>query len=811
MRSRNALLLRYAGNDLTTNKGVNLALLVVVVLSAFLMATGAMVIERLVGAVDQLYAEAKPPHFLQMHKGDYDAAALQRFAAGQPDIEAWTVVQMYGFDSSALSWQRPSTGQAGDLSDSLIDNLFVQQNPDFDFLIDESGTIAQPGPGEVYVPVAYQQRFGLQPGDRLRVGPGAGSRELTVRGFVRDAQMASSLSSSTRFLVSPADLAALGDSAGAEPEIIVEYRLTDAGATAQLQSAYEADPALPKNGQAVTYQMIRIINAFSDGLVAIALMFASVVLIVIALLNLRFVIRGTLQDQVREIGAMKAIGIPDHEVSRLYLAKYGLMALLGCVIGGLLAVLAASLLSRDVRVNYAAAPLSVWTFLVPVLALVAVYLVVLAICHGVLRRVRRIEVVNALVHGSTLTERQTAQQARRASRRVRRTSLTSAGGGPLSGGSLNRRLAWLDLRAGARQWALLPAVFFLAAVLMALPMNLLSTFESPRFVTYLGAPESDLRADLAYTDDLDTVRSELAAQLQGDDRVVAVRPYAKVLSEAEVLDEAGAPEGTETLPIEVGDYSGGTVDFLQGGPPAPGEIALSVLNAEKYQVGLGDRLRVRQGQQWTSHVVSGIYQDVTSGGYTAKMQGEVTEGAAGYVLYADVADGVDPAVIATEYGQRFPAASVIPMRSYVQQTLSYVTDAFAKAAALSFVFGIGVAVLITSLFLKLRLSSDRRTMGVLSAIGFSAREIIAQTRGKTLALAAVGTVAGLVFTATLGESLVGGLISLAGLGIAQLEFLPTVWLVYGAYPLVLIGAGYLGAVLLTQRLRRTDKSAWLNQ
>ena len=800
MTNRNSLLLRYAGNDLIKNKGVNLALLVVLVLSAFLMATGAMVIERLVGAVDQLYAEAKPPHFLQMHKGDYNAEALQRFAAGQPDIQAWTVVRMYGFDSSALSWQRPSTGQTGDLSDSLIDNLFVQQNPDFDYLIDQAGNIAQPDRGEVYLPVAYQQRFGLQEGDRLRVGAEAGSLELVVRGFVRDAQMASSLSSSTRFLVSPADLVTLGRSAGAEPEIIVEYRLKDPGATAQLQGAYDADAALPKNGQAVTYQMIRIINAFSDGLVAIALMFASVVLIIIAMLNLRFVIRGTLQDQVREIGAMKAIGIPDREVSRLYLAKYGVMTLVACVIGGLLAILAAGLLSRDVRVNYAAAPLSVWTFLVPTLALVAVYLVVLVICRSVLRRVRRIEVVNALVHGSTLTERQTAKQARRAAQRVRRTSLISS-----RSGSLNRRLAWLDLRAEARQWALLPAVFFLAAMLMALPMNLLSTFDSPRFVTYLGAPESDIRADLAYTDDLDAVRSKLAGQLADDDRLLDVRSYAKILG------EVAGPEGAETLDVEVGDYTGRTVDFLEGGPPAEGEIALSVLNAQKYQVGPGDQLRVRQGQEWTSHVVSGIYQDVTSGGYTAKMQGEVTQGAAGYVIYADVADGVDPAAIAAEYGARFPAAAVIPMRDYVQQTLAYVTDAFASAAVLSFAFGIGVAVLITSLFLKLRLSSERRKMGVLSAIGFSAREIIAQTRGKTLLLAAVGTVAGLVFTATLGESLVGGLISLAGLGIAQLEFLPTVWLVYGAYPLILVGAGYLGAVLLTQRLRRTDKSAWLNQ
>lgn len=371
------------------------------------------------------------------------------------------------------------------------------------------------------------------------------------------------------------------------------------------------------------------------------------------------------------------------------------------------------------------------------------------------------------------------------------------------GNSVNRRLAMLDLRAQRRQWVLLPMVFFLAATLMALPMNLLSTFQSLRFVTYMGAPESDLRADLQFSDDVDAMRADLLAGFESDDRLTDVRAYANVLAEVE-----GA-EGPETLRVEVGDYSGGTVDFVQGGRPAEGEIALSVLNADKHQVGPGDELRVHVDGEWTEYAVSGVYQDVTSGGYTAKLQSEVAENAAGYVLYADVADGVDPAEVAADYGERFDSVAVIPMREYTQQTLEYVTDAFRNAAVLAFVFGTGVALLITSLFLKLRLSRDRREMGVLSAIGFSAREIIAQVRGRTLLMVVAGTLLGLLFTATLGESLVGGLMSLAGLGLAEFSFVPAPRLVYVTYPLVLIGAGYLGAVLLTARLRRSDKSAWL--
>lgn len=167
---------------------------------------------------------------------------------------------------------------------------------------DETGAIPQPTVGAVYVPVTYQQQFGLQTGDELAIRTEAGSHDLTIEGFVRDSQMASSLSSATRFLVSSEDFHGLERAGGGDPEIIVEYRLTDASLTSQFQTAYESDENLPKNGQAVTYRMIQLVNAFGDGLGAVALIFVSLLLMAIALLNLRFVIRGTVEDEVREIG-----------------------------------------------------------------------------------------------------------------------------------------------------------------------------------------------------------------------------------------------------------------------------------------------------------------------------------------------------------------------------------------------------------------------------------------------------------------------------------------------------------------------------
>lgn len=790
---------RYAANDLTRNRAVTVALVLVLVVGASLMATGAMVIERVVGSTNRLFDEAKPPHVLQMHTGDHDRVALAGFASRHPEIDAWHVQEMLGYDGTVITWERPETGASGDLADSLIDNLFVTQNSEFDLLLDDTGAVPAPAAGEVYVPVAYQERFELQVGDQLGVRTNSGTHDLRVRGFVRDAQMASSLSSATRFLVAETDLRELERAGGGASEIIVAYRLADPSLIADLQRAYESDEALPKNGQAVTFPMIRIINAVSDGLVAAALVLMSLLLVAIALLNVRFVIRGTLEDEVREIGAMKAMGIPNRTIRGLYLTKYRVMAAVACVIGGMAAVAATEVLTRSMRVNYAEAPVSGWTILVPVLALAGVYGFVVAMCRGILARVNRIEVVAALVHGSTSDERRTARPAARQARGVHRARLISA-----RGGGLTRRLVLNDLRAERRQWVLIPVVFLIAAVVVTLPTNLLTTFQDPRVVTYMGAPESDLRVDLPFSDEVDASRAAMVTRLHGDDRLTNVRDYAHMLYEADGVD------GWETMRVEVGDYSAGTIEFLQGERPGPDQIALSVLNANAYDRSIGDELAIRRGDQTSTVVVSGIYQDVTSGGHTAKMHGEVTTGAAGYVIYADVIDDGDAASIASEYRDRFPAA-VIPMREYLDQTLSYVTDGLRRVAIASLVVAIGVAVLITMLFLQLKLRRDRSTMGVMSAIGFSTRELVAQVRAKTLLAVLAGTLAGLVLTVGVGASLVGAVISMSGLGIAALSFIPNPWLVYLTYPLMLIAAGHLGAVVVTARLRGADTSAWLTR
>src|SRR5699024_3566102 len=422
----------------------------------------------------------------------------------------------------------------------------------------------------------------------------------------------------------------------------------------------------------------------------IALMFISLALVAIALINLRFVIRSTLVSDVQQIGTMRAIGLPSSAISSLYLAKYRLLTLIACALGGAAAIGGSALLSRSLEANYAQAPVTVWTVLVPVTALVIVYVFVLAMCRAVLRAVRRVDVIGALVHGSLNSTRTSARVARRRVRAARRTRLEN-----LPGRSVDQRLALKSLLTEWRQWALLPVVFALASLVITVPVAVQSTFADPRFVTYMGSPDRDLRTDIRFTEHRDEAKDELLAAMRSDPSITDITVIGASLYHIDGL------EGTRSQLVDIGDHSQAGTRYVSGAAPGDGEISLSVLAAETYGVEVGDQLALDAESGGLTPRVSGIYQDVTNGGMTAKMQGTVPDEAEAYTIFADVSNGESVTAVADRLNDRIPEATTIPVAEYVKQTFASVSEALRSAALIAIVFGIVVAVLITALFLRL--------------------------------------------------------------------------------------------------------------
>ena len=98
-----------------------------------------------------------------------------------------------------------------------------------------------------------------------------------------------------------------------------------------------------KNTMKMTYMM--------DTLTAAVLLIFSIFIILIAFVVLRFTINFTLEEEFREIGVMKAIGIHNTKIRFLYLMKYLSISVTGSIIGFFFGIPFGNMLTDSVSKN----------------------------------------------------------------------------------------------------------------------------------------------------------------------------------------------------------------------------------------------------------------------------------------------------------------------------------------------------------------------------------------------------------------------------------------------------------------------------
>lgn len=738
------ILLRILKRDLRRTVGVMVVVFAFVMLSALLLAAGSGLIVRLHGALDALFVAARVPDFVQMHAGEIDTAAVERWAAAHPLVRAHQTVEMITVDGGAVYLGDGARSEDG----TIMDISFVRPNLEFDLLLDSDNEVMQPRPGEIGVPVWFMERDSLVPGDRVTLRTGEFERSFSIVGPVRDAQMNPSIVHSKRFVIHHEDYAALRERMP-ETEYLIEFLLTDPGRTDEFAADYDSS-GLPARGPAVDQGLFRALNALTDGIVAAVVVVLSLLLMMIAILCLRFTILASIEEDYREIGVMKAIGMARHHIRHIYLAKYVAVGGTAAAVGYLLSMPLGRLLQSKMASYLGGAPLRPGAHIAAVAAAVGVFLTVAFSSMIVLRRFHRISAVDAL---------------RSAGSEGRTRGMTSL---PVSRArhlNVNLVLGLRDVVQRVRLYGLLGFIFFFAVFTIIIPVHFLATIRAPSFVSYMGIGRSDLRIDLRRTDAVGERFDRMIASLRDDPDVEMVSPL--VTSRYTLVHDTG---DEETIAIETGDFSLFPLDYLEGSAPRrTGEIALSHLYARDMERGPGDGVTIVVDGQPTRLSVSGIYQDVTNGGRTAKAVLPVNErDVLWYAASIDLAEAADAAAKRDEYAAAFAPARVTDLDGYMHQTLGDTVRQLGLVTLVAVIVGVGISVLITSLFMRMLISKDGTRIAIMRSIGFSLRDVRAQYLAMALSVLAVGILAGTLFSNTLGQQLVSVLWSF--MGAARIRF-----------------------------------------
>jgi putative ABC transport system permease protein len=777
-------------NDLKRNKGINLVLLLFMLFSSCLAVLSALMAVQTFTSISELYQTAQPPHFVQMHKGEINQGDIDQFMSGNKDVTAWqtsTMIDVYGESLTVVSKEGTYN-----LSDTRLDIGLVKQNETKDLLLNSTHKKVILHEGEMGIPVLFKDMYGMELGDQIILTNNGITKEFVIKEFILDSMMNSTMASSTRILLSDEDFVALLGKVG-ENEYLIEAYFSDYSEASDFQTAYE-NAGLPQNGQAITYTIIFILSALTDIVTVFVLLLVSGLLIIVSFICVKFTIMAALEEDIGEIGTMKAIGLPFADIRDLYLNKYRVLATAGVGAGLILAFLISGTFTKHIGTTFGNLGMSTLAVVVSLIVGLLVFLLINYYCKKLLKRIKHITVVDALVRGKgSDKDKSFIKNGLHKSKKL----------------SVNWLMAIREVFYKFKNWAIVFAVVLMAVLMMLVPMKLLNTFETPEFITYMGSSLEDILIEVENGEQLESGYAQVKQVVEADQQIENVYEYRRVLVQTADIDGE-----TMNLHIDSGKQSGNELQYLHGqAPEADNEISLSYLNASKVGKDAGDTMILVYGGKEREFVISGIYQDVTSGGYTAKSKYEFSGLEAGkYTFSVDLTDPAQAEEKAREWSEILGAGvSVDPMEDFINQTLGGVAKQLNSIVLAVVVIGYCLAVLITVLFLKLRLAKDFSEIAILKAIGFSVYDIKQQYLIKIGFVSISGILAGIVLTDVLGGKIVNAALSVAGLGVKQVELIANPLIEYIVVPLVLVVLIQLVTWMVVRKMKEYKIISMINQ
>ncbi len=754
-------------NDFRKNSVSNLILFLFMSLSVTIAVTVTLMLTQLFTSITDMYETANPPHFLQMHKGELVQSDIDEFNESYEGLEHWQTVAMITVNGNELKVSGENKENFS-LSDCRLDISLVKQNDKYDVLLDDNRNKSEIKAGGIGVPVILLDEFDIGPGDKITLNNGDVSKTFTVESYVYDGQMNSTLCSSTRFLISDEDFDALLGNVG-ETEYLIEAYFTDSSLADDYQTAYEqSEKNLPKNGQAITYTMIFLLSALTDLMMAMVFILTGVLLIAIAVVCLRYVVLAQLEDDMREIGTMKAIGIPQKGICRLYLGKIRILMAAGCVTGYVLALLLSSLLTEHISRTFGQQPLDIKSFILAGIVCFAVYAVILLFTRKILGRLQKSSVTDLLVTEKGFGKTGKVKDGLRKSKHL----------------PINLLIALKEVRKG---YGIVFGLLLIVSFLVIVPLRTVQTMENRQFVTYMGSPICDLLLEVEQGADLEERKATaekmlLAESEQGN--IESLEAFRRVRFEA--LKNDGEIVG---IHIDSGEGAGNGLKYIDGeNPKTETEIALSCLVADDLEKSKGDTVILIINGKQQGFTVCGIYQDVTSGGKTAKTVCSFPkEPAEKYTYHINISQsGNTEQLIDSLRAKLNDGYSIENMEEFVGQTLGGVSSQVKQSAYAVFCIGIALTVLIVTLFMKLRIARQGGALAAKRAMGIPFTAICRQELYPVLIAGGLGTLAGAVLGELYGNNMISLLFEMLGVGIKQFEFAGVAFLQYLVIPVLLL-------------------------
>lgn len=705
-------------------------------------------------------------------------------------MESSDLVRDYSIDTVLLVVKNNITLPEGKKSIDFENAMMLQKVPkESNLVFDENNQLMEVKEGEIAIPYYLAQMTDLGIGDTITITLEDRVRELRISHYVKDAFCGASMMAIKRWFINEQDYEYLNSTKAIRFNFINIYKV---------DSVTEDDVAREFNQLGViTLSIITkgvietsyLLNSIIAGII----MTISLLLILISFLMLRFTISFTLQEDYKEIGIMKAIGIKNHAIQNIYLVKYLAIGLFGGGIGYLLSIPLGALFI-DMICNEMVTENVSWLNLSGFIGVVLIVVLTLAFCRLCTRRLSKFSAITA-IRGGTTGERYYK------SKRIHLKKWK---------GRASTFLAISDLLHGGKKHIALFLSFIFGIMVLIIPSNIINTMKSPELLKLFGYANFDFAVNTPYTDKIiftyTTQEMLNFVQEMEDDYKEAGIPI-ELYPEVDYMSKIYKDDPTDCKSVySYKNYGRAAEEYaMEEGvsPKLENEVAITDILAEYYGVGVGDQLIIQTGQVEKQYMITGIYNSMINIGENIRLPQDATydmKGSAGLSILGQYKGNESQEDYMSKLSAVYPENNIRTAQDYMHEMMGNITDTLDGVNTGILIVVIFINFFITILVGRMLVTKEAPDIAVLKSLGYKNKSIRSWQMKRMALVLLISVLIGTILANLLGKPVAIAIFESVGVTTFNLTINP--WQVFVLYPAIILGFTLLATLISTRDIKK---------
>lgn len=779
---------RILKKDLKRKKTMNIILLIFIILATTFLASSVNNLIAISESVDYFMEKAKAP--------DYMIATYDRGENAEFDkwINSSKLISSYDIDRSImLSKDAIKIKLDGKVKDfePFGENLLGVQTKKYGKLLDDKGEEITLKTGEIAFSLGDKSKNDLKAGDKVIITLGDIKKEFTIKLFVKDAILGSSMIEMKRLLISDEDYELFKGSK--EAGFINNYYIISED-TEKLEKEFKGIDC----NTLINLDKTFFSKSFAlDMMPAGVLIIVSLCLILIAFLILRFTIIFTLQDDFKEIGVMKAIGLREFDIKKVYLIKYLAITIIGVLIGLLLSFPFGNIMLKQTSGNILMKSSSL-NILVTIACSILIVLVVLLFCYTCTRKLKKFSAIDAIRNGSN-------GESFKGKSRLKLRKFKNM--------KVPVLIAVNDILCNVRRFVVLILTFCIGTILIIIPLNTINTLKDGDVIKLFGLNYSDV---LIETNDMDKyitgaskevyVKDMKNLEKSFKDKGIDVKLYGEVMYRIKFYAE-DKDNILSLMAFQAQESDNNNYNVLQGKmPELINEAAITETAAKKLKVSIGDTINAQIGKEKKELIVTGLYESMNNLGESVRLNPKIDidfKHLAGPLPFQGNFQGKEePQVLINKLREYFPSYTFKDSEEYVSRYIGSSLDQLDSMKNLIVIIVIGINALITILMMKTFITKEKGEIAMLKSVGFRNSSIRFWQSVRISIVLVAAIILGSLLSKLLGPVTAGQVFAM--LGIHNIVFKVQALEVYLIYPVILLAVTTAIAYLSAGAVNKVD-------